>query len=177
KLPPARTAGAAIACLALGIVLVTGVLEIRRIECCWPDVRAGRMPQDSSELKGALAAAVAEARRLAERGMTVALLPRDVEFERLQDAVRSGSRTPGVALRFYAPRLAPHDPDVFDYCPTSCERGDTLFSVEPVAPAQGDAKLAVWRAAALRAAVALGVTLILLLVAAPAGAWRWLVVL
>src|SRR5207244_2133043 len=69
------------------------------------------------------------------------------------------------------------DPDVFDYCPTSCERGDTLFSVEPVAPAQGDAKLAVWRAAALRAAVALGVTLILLLVAAPAGAWRWLVVL
>src|SRR5439155_1135598 len=199
-------------------------------------------------------------RRLAERGMTVAMLTRDVEFERLQDAVRSGSRTPGVergvailasdgeplawagrhrfvpardtaelravitpfygaaearrqtrgggtavgtvlldaapaapergravsaryeqahgvALRFYAPRLAPHDPDVFDYCPTSCDRGDTLFSVEPVAPAQGDAKLAVWRAAALRAAVALGVTLILLLVAAPAGAWRWLVVL
>ncbi len=254
------TAGAAIACLALGAVLVTGVLEVRRIECCWLDVRAGRVPQDSSELKSALAAAVAESRRLAERGMTAALLPRDIGFERLQDAMRSGSRTPGiergvailaadgeplawagrhrfvpardtaelravitpfyvalearrqtqgggtavgtvlldaapaapdrsravsarfeeahgVALRFYAPGLAPHDPDVFDYCPTNCEHGDTLFSVQPVAPAQGDAKLAAWRAAALRAVVVLGAALLFLLIAAPAGRWRWLVVL
>ena len=252
--------GAAVACLALGAVLVTGVLEIGRIECCWPDVPAGRVPQDSSALKSALAAAVTETRRLAERGMTVALLPRDVGFEQLQNAVRSGSRTPGVergvailaadgeplawagrhrfvpardtaelravitpfyvalearrqtqgggtavgtvlldaapaapdrgravsarfeeahgvALRFYAPGLAPHDPDVFDYCPVSCEHGDTLFSVQPVAPAQGDAKLAAWRAAALRAAVVLGAALLLLLIAAPAGRWRWVVVL
>ncbi|HYL20183.1 MAG TPA: ATP-binding protein [Gemmatimonadales bacterium] len=254
------TAGAAIACLALGAVLVTGVLEVRRIECCWPAVRAGRVPQDSSELKSALAAAVAEARRLSERGMTVALLPRDVEFDRLRDAVQSGSRTPGVergvailaadgeplawagrhrfvpardtaelravispfyvalearrqtqgggtavgtvlldaapaapdrsravsarfedahgvALRFYAPGLAPHDPEVFDYCPTECEHGDTLFSVQPVAPAQGDAKLAASRAVAVRAAVVLGAALLLLLIAAPTGRWRWLVVL
>src|SRR5438477_687543 len=37
----------------------------------------------------------------------------------------------GVALRFYTPGLAPREPDVFDYCPISCERGDTLFSVQP----------------------------------------------
>src|SRR5438132_616883 len=65
-------------------------------QCCWPEVRAGRLPRDSSALKGTLAAAVAEARRLAERGMTAALLPRQAAFERVRDAVRSGSRTPGV---------------------------------------------------------------------------------
>src|SRR5213594_4468235 len=32
----------------------------------------------------------------AERGMTAALLPREAAFERVRDAVRSGSRTPGV---------------------------------------------------------------------------------
>src|SRR5207302_1629788 len=42
------------------------------------------------------AAGVAEVRRLAERGMTAALLPRQAAFERVRDAVRSGSRTPGV---------------------------------------------------------------------------------
>ena len=255
-----RAAGAAIGCLVLGAVLVIGVLQVRRIECCWSEVRAARVPQDSSELKGALAAAVIEARRLAERGMTVALLPRAVEFERLRNAVQSGSRTPGVergvailaadgeplawagrhrfvpardtaelravitpfyvrlearrqtqgggtavgtvlldaapaapdrghavgarfeaahgvALTFSAPGLAPHDPDVFDYVCPDCEHRDTLFSVETVPPAQGDAKLAAWRAAAVRAAVVLGAALLLLLVAAPAGPWRWLVVL
>src|SRR5207244_4133235 len=90
------TAAAGLACLVLGAALVAGVLEVRRIECCWPEVREGRIPRDSSELKGALAAAVAETRRLAERGMTAALLPRDAAFERLREAVRSGSRTPGV---------------------------------------------------------------------------------
>src|SRR5216110_4102436 len=160
--------------------------------------------------------------------MTAALLPRQAAFERVRDAVRSGSRTPGVergvvilapngeavawagrhrfvpardtaelravitpfyvslearrqtpdggsavgtvlldavpaapdrgralsarledaygvALRFYTPGLAPDDPDVFDYCPISCEHGDTLFSVQPVAPAHGAAKLAARR--------------------------------
>jgi signal transduction histidine kinase len=255
-----RAAGAAIACLVLGAVLVSGVLRVHRIECCWSQVQAARVPQDSSELKGALAAAVAEARRLAERGMTIALLPREIEFERLRGALQSGSRTPGiergvailaadgeplgwagrhrfvpardtaelravitpfyvtlearrqtqgggtavgsvlldaapaapdrgravgarfeeahgVALRFYAPGLAPHDPSVFDYVCPDCVHRDTLFSVEPVAPAQGDAKLATWRAATVRAAAVLGAALLLLLIAAPAGPWRWLVVL
>ncbi|HMH84188.1 MAG TPA: ATP-binding protein [Gemmatimonadales bacterium] len=252
---------AALACLTLGAVLVVRVLEVRRIECCWPDVRAGRLPRDSTELKEALAAAVAEARRLAERGMTAALLPDEAAFGRLREAVRAGSRTPGVergvvilgpdgdpvawagrhrfvpardtvelhavitpfyvslearrqtlaggsavgsvlldaapaapdrgravsarfeaahgaALRFYAPGLAPpHDPDVFDYCPVDCEHGDTLFSVRPEPPSQGDAKLAALRGAAQGGAATLGVALVLLLAAAPAGRWRWAVVL
>ncbi len=252
---------AALACLTLGAVLVAGVLEVRRIECCWPEVRAGRMPRDSIELKDALAAAVAEARRLAERGMTAALLPEEAAFERLREAVRSGSRTPGVergvvildpdgdpvawagrhrfvpardtvelravitpfyvslearrqtraggsavgtvlldaapaapdrrravsarfedaygaALRFSSPGFgAPHDPDVFDYCPIDCEHGDTLFSVRPVPPSQGDAKLAALRGAAQGGAAALGVALVMLLIAAPAGRWRWAVAL
>src|SRR6266705_3114180 len=89
-------AAVALACLIVGATLVRGVLQVQRIECCWPEVRAGRLPRDSSALKGTLAAAVAEARRLAERGMTAALLPRQAAFERVRDAVRSGSRTPGV---------------------------------------------------------------------------------
>src|SRR6266480_1491145 len=242
--PPAlRLAGLAalaLACLTLGATLVRGVLQVQRIECCWPKVRERRLPRDSSELKGALAAAVAEARRLAERGMTAALLPREAAFERVRDAMHSGSGTPGVergvvilapdgepvawagrhrfvpardtaelravitpfyvslearrqtldggsavgtvlldavpaapdrdravsaqfeaaygvALRFYTPGLAPREPDVFDYCPISCERGDTLFSVQPVPPSQGDAKLAALRGATQRGGGALAV--------------------
>src|SRR5712691_5483238 len=223
--PSLRLAGpaaVALACLSLGATVLLGVRQVQRIECCWPEVRAGRLPQDSSALKGTLAAAVAEARRLAERGMTAALLPRQAAFERVRDAVRSGSRTPGVergvvilapngepvawsgrhrfvpardtaelravitpfyaslearrqtqrggtavgsvlldaapaapdrgdalsvrlerrhgvGLRFYPPRLAPADANVFDYATPD---GPTLFSVQPIAPSQGDAKLA-----------------------------------
>src|SRR5206468_4510254 len=89
-------AAVALTCLIVGATLVRGVLQVQRIECCWPEVRERRLPRDSSELKGALAAAVAEARRLAERGMTAALLPREAAFERVRDAMHSGSRTPGV---------------------------------------------------------------------------------
>src|SRR5207245_961796 len=58
---------AALAFLLLGAVVIAGVRQVRRIECCWTAVRAERVPRDSAELRGALAAAVAEARRLAER--------------------------------------------------------------------------------------------------------------
>src|SRR5439155_9551745 len=92
----AGPAAVALACLTLGATLVLGVLQVQRIECCWAEVQAGRLSRDSSELKGALAAAVGEARRLAERGMTAALLPRAAAFERLRDAMHSGSRTSGV---------------------------------------------------------------------------------
>src|SRR3989442_5134161 len=253
-------AAVALACLIVGATLVRGVRRVQRIECCWPEVRAGRLPRDSSALKGALAAAVAGARRLAERGMPAALLPRQAAFERARDAVRSGSRTPGVergvvilapngeavawagrhrfvpardtaelravitpfyvslearrqtldggsavgsvlldavpaapdrgravsarfedaygvGLRFYTPGLAPHDGEVFDYCPTECAHSDTLFSVQPVAPAQGDAKLAALRGATDRAAIALVAALLLPCLAAPPGRWRWFVVL
>src|SRR5438874_4912476 len=251
-------AAVALACLIVGATLVRGVLQVQRIECCWPDVRAGRLPRDSSALKGTLAAAVAEARRLAERGMTAALLPREAAFARVRDAVYSRSRTPGVergvvilapdgepvvwagrhrfvpardtaelravitpfyvslearrqtpdggsavgtvlldaapaapdrghavsarfeaahgiALRFYAPGRAPREGDVFDFCPTTCESGAALLSVQPVPPTQSDAKLAALAAATGRAGVALALVLLLVFLTAPAGRWRWLV--
>jgi len=250
-------AAAALACLAVGAVVVTGMVRVRRIECCWPELRASRMPRDSSQLKDALAAAVTEARRLAGRGMTAALLSREGALDALREAVSSGTRTRGVergvvilapdgeplawagrhrfvptrdtaelravitpfyvslearrqtpgggsvvgsvlldaapaapdrsravsarfeeahgvALRFYAPGLAPHEGDVFDFCPTKCEPGGTLLSVQPVPPTQSDAKLAALGAATARAGVALALVLLLVFVTAPAGGWRWL---
>src|SRR5438552_4061774 len=214
------------------------------------------MPRDSSQLKDALAVAVTEARRLAGRGMTAALLTREAAFDELREAVVSGTRgvergvvilapdgeplawagrhrfvpardtaelravitpfyvslearrqTPGggsavgsvlldatpavpdrdhalsarfeaahgVALRFYAPGLAPRGDDVFDFCPTRCEPGATLLSVQPALPTQSDAKLAALGAATGRAGAALALVLLLVVVTAPAGRWRWLV--
>src|SRR5438094_804694 len=92
----AAPAAVALACLSLGATLVLGVLQVQRIECCWSEVRAERLSQDSSELKGALSAAVAEARRLAQHGMTAALLPREGAFERVRDAMHARSQTPEV---------------------------------------------------------------------------------
>ncbi len=84
------------------------------------------------------------------------------------------ARSQGVGLRFFPPRLAPADSDVFDY---ATPRGDTLFSVQLIPPTQSDAKLAdVARTAAL-ASVALAATLLLLFAAAPPGPWRWVVML
>src|SRR5436305_6390998 len=87
---------AALASLLLGAIVVAGVRQIRRIEYRWTEVRAERVPRDSAELRGALAAAVAEARRLAERAMTAALLTRDAAFEHLADAMEARGQAPGV---------------------------------------------------------------------------------
>src|SRR5437764_765959 len=247
---------AALASLLLGVVVVAGVREVRRIECCWTEVRAELVPRDSAELRGALAAAVAEARRLAARGMRAALLPRDAAFEQLEVAMEARGQAPGVergvfilgadgepvawagrhrfvptrdtvassdtlravitpfyvtlearrqtqaggtavgsvlldaapsvpdregavsalferkhgvALRFYPRRLAPLAGDVFDY--------DTLFSVQPLPPSQGDARVATLHATAWRAAGALAAALLFLFIAAAPGLGRWLVVL
>src|SRR5205814_1829778 len=86
-------------------------------------------------------------------------------------------RAHGVALRMFAPGTAPRDTDVFDFCPLGCTDSPPLFSVRPVPPAQGDAKLAALSATAHRAGLALAATLLFLLVAAPAGRWRWTVML
>src|SRR5438132_6798372 len=252
---------AALAALLLGVVVVAGVREGRRIECCWTEVRAELVPRDSAELRGALAAAVAEARRLAARGMRAALLPRDAAFEQLEVAMEARGQAPGVergvvilgadgepvawagrhrfvptrdtvassdtlravitpfylslearrqtqaggtavgsvlidaapaardrdgavsalfarrygvTLRFYVPHLAPVDSTVFDYATPD---GRTLFSVQPIPPSQGDAKLAAVQGAAGRAGTALAAALLFLFMVAPPGRWRWLVVL
>ena len=77
----------------------------------------------------------------------------------------------GVGLRFLPPRLAPSGSDVFDY--TLKPRPDTLFSVQAVPPTQDGAKRAVLRQVARLGSLLLGVTLALLLVAAPPGLGRW----
>ncbi len=248
---------AVLAALALGGILVAGVLQVRRIECCWMALREARITRASRALEATLSDAVTQARRLAERGATAALLPAPQEFARLADAVggaaalergvvilgpdgapeawagrhrvipgldttelraditpfyvtlearrqtqrggtavgtvlldaspaapdRGGAvsvafgRAHGVVLRLYPPGSAPRDTDVFDFCPGQCTHSATLFSVRPVPPAQGDAKLAALSATARRAGLALAATLLFLLAAAPAGRWRWAVML
>src|SRR5256885_1016212 len=254
-------AGGEIVGQPLGVVVVAGVREVRRIECWWTEVRAELVPRDSAELRGALAAAVAEARRLAARGMRAALLPRDAAFEQLEVAMEARGQAPGVergvvilgadgepvawagrhrfvptrdtvassatlravippfyvslearrqtqaggtavgsvlidaapaardrdgavsalfarrhgvTLRFYTPHLAPVDSTVFDY---TTPDGRTLFSVQPIPPSQGDAKLTALHGAAGRAGAALAAALLFLFMVAPPGRSRWLVVL
>ena len=247
------------------MVLVAGALQVWRIECCWPALREQRVTAASRALQAALGDAIAEARRLAERGARAALLPREAAFDRLEQAVASGpgiergvavlaeepdrhpiawagrhrtiptpdtielqavmtsfyavlearrqtqpgggaggtavgtvllsaapavadgdramaaafARAHGVSLRFFPAGLGPRDSSVFEICPppAGCEHGDTLLSVLTLPPAQGDAKLAALARTARLAGFALAVTLILLLAAAPPGAWRWGVVL
>src|SRR2546430_14355708 len=88
---------AALACLALGAVVVTGMVRVRTIECCWPELRAGRMPRDSSQLKDALAAAVTEARRLAGRGLTAGPLARGGGCRPLREGGAAGTPARGAA--------------------------------------------------------------------------------
>ena len=82
---------AALATVALGVLLVVGVLEVRQVECCWPAVREHRVTRASQQLTATLAASVAEARRLAERGAVAALLPQRAAFPRLRDALGRGT--------------------------------------------------------------------------------------
>ncbi|MGH7569125.1 MAG: hypothetical protein ACREL9_09180, partial [Gemmatimonadales bacterium] len=245
---------AAFACVGLGLALVTGVLAVRRIECCWTELRQARIPEDSMELKAALARVVAEARRLAERGMTAALLPRAAAFEHLDRALASGerglergvtilgpdeqpwawagrhrvvpesdtaelratittfyatlearrqtqaggqavgtvlldaapavadreralgvafARATGVELRFFTPGVAPSGPVAWDY---ATQEAGPLFTVQPLPPVQGDAKLAALARTARWASAGLALALLLLLLAAPPGRWRWAVV-
>ncbi len=258
--PPRRpiATAAGLACLALGVLLLAGVRSVRRVECCWPALREARIVRDSSALRATLADAVAEARRLADRGAAAAQLSQPGAFEELAAAMTRGpaalergvvvlepdgapyawagrrravpepdtaelhavitpfyvtlearrqapngrravgtvlldaapavadrggalsvlfARDHGDALRFDAPGLAPRDSDEFELCVASCDASPGLFSVRPVPPSQGDAKLTAMAHVAVRATIALAVVLALLLFAAPPGRWRWLVAL
>src|SRR3989441_13313231 len=81
---------ATLVCLALGAVQLAGLFQAHRIECCWTDLLRRRIAADSAELKAALGLAVAEARRLAERGRTAALLPADGPVAPLGSAGAAG---------------------------------------------------------------------------------------
>jgi signal transduction histidine kinase len=90
--PPRRplAAAAALASLVLGVVLVAGALQVRRIQCCWLALREQRVTAASRALQSTLADAMAQARRLAERGATAALLPREPAFAALARATAAG---------------------------------------------------------------------------------------
>jgi signal transduction histidine kinase len=259
RLPPAAPrrlaaslAGAAV--LILGAVLAAAAVEVRRIECCWPQRVAAHVARDSLELQATLSDAVREARRLAERGRTAALLPRAGAFGEARRALGADTRGPerglvitdaagrpwvwagrhrllpapdtaelratitpfyvtlearrqtrdggmvvgtvlldaapaadrlgavsaeferryGVALRFFAPGAAPAGQVVFNYEIGSDSVGsDTLFSVQPVLPGQGEAKLAALARWSTIAGLVLVLAVALLLIGAPPGPWRW----
>jgi signal transduction histidine kinase len=83
---------AALSSLALGVVLVKGAVQVGRIQCCWPAFREARVTVASRALQSTLAAAMQQARRLAERGATAALLPREAAFAALARATAAGPR-------------------------------------------------------------------------------------
>ena len=256
---------AAFTSVLLGVILAGGALRVWRIECCWPALRERLVTSASRSLQVSLGQAIAEARRLAERGATAAPLPREAVFDRLGDAVAAGvpvergaavlavgpdstmiawagrhrtipaardttelqsvmtpfyavlearrqtqtatsvgsvlvSATPaiadanrslaaefarahGVALRLFPAGQGPRDSSVFEICnprtrpSQACAPGDTLFSVQMIPPAQGDAKLAAVTKTAGLARLGLAVLLAVLLLAAPPGRWRWGVLL
>src|SRR6266705_5202886 len=256
---------AAFTTLLLGVILAVGALRVWRIECCWPALRERLVTSASRSLQVSLGQAIAEARRLAQRGATAAPLPREAVFDRLGDAVASGvplergaavlavgadsttiawagrhrtipaaqdttelqtvmtpfyavlearrqaqaatsvgsvllsaapaiadadrsvaaefARAHGVSLRLFPPGQGPRDSSVFEICnprtPPSqaCAPGDTLFSVQTIPPSQGDAKLTALTDTAWLARLGLALLLAVLVVAAPAGRWRWGVLL
>src|SRR3989454_9498883 len=64
--PPAGAA--AVLSLALGAVLVGGVLRVRRIECCWPAEREWLLTPAPRDVAAAVARALPAPRGLAARG-------------------------------------------------------------------------------------------------------------
>ncbi len=246
------------ASLVLGIVLVVGVSDVRRIECCWPGLREARVTRASGQLEATLSDAVVEARRLAERGETAASLASRGAFDHLADALTEGpvalergvvvlepdgepfawagrhrtvpildttelravitpfyvtlearrqtaagrtavgtvlldaavavadrggalsvifAQAHGVELQFAASGLTPPDSDEFEFCAARCDASPVLFTVRPRPPSQGDAKLVALGRVARGAGLALATVLALLLIVAPPGPWRWVVML
>ena len=149
-----------------------------------PWVWAGRHRQvpgrDTVELRAVMTPfyVTLEARRQTSGGRTavgsVLLDAADAVPDRDRVLGAAFARRRGVALRFLRPGLTPAPRDVFDYVVPS---GDTLFSVVPVPPSQGDAKLAQLARTAGRTGVALAALLACLLIAAPPGRTRWFVLL
>ena len=143
---------------------------------------------DTTELQAVMTPfyAVLEARRQTHAAMAVGSVllsaaPAIADGNRSLAAVFA--REHGVSLRFFPAGLGPRDSSVFEICTprtpaaAECAPGDTLFSVQTLPPSQGDAKLTSLAQTARWAGFGLAVLLVVLLVAAPPGPWRWGVVL
>lgn len=104
--PPALLAG--LACLLLGLVLIVGRTEVRRIECCWPARREARVMAASHALAATLADAVAEARRLAAQGAAAGALDSLAAFRMLERAVARGTGSPERGVVIFGPDSQPY---------------------------------------------------------------------
>src|SRR5437667_6454387 len=145
-------------------------------------------PRDTTELQAVMTPfyAVLEARRQAPTATSVgnvllSAIPAIVDGDRSLAA--AFARPHGVSLRLFPAGQGPRDSSVFEICnprtPPSqaCAPGDTLFSVQTIPPSQGDAKLTALTDTAWLARLGLALLLAVLVVAAPAGRWRWGVLL
>ena len=96
---PPRTAGlaAGLAAVLAAAMLVDSARTVARLRCCWPAERATRDRAAAQILTVTLDQAVAEARRLAERGAIAALRPQADAFDRLADAIATGGQGGGGA--------------------------------------------------------------------------------
>ena len=138
--------------------------------------------EDTTELRAVMTPfyAVLEARRQTHGATAVGSLllsatPAIADGE--HSLVAAFAREHGVTLRLFPAGQGPRDASVFDICPEGCASGDTLFSAQTIPPSQGDEKLAALAKTSELARLGLAVLLVVLLVAAPAGQWRWGVVL
>jgi signal transduction histidine kinase len=92
-----RAVAAGLAALVLAIVVLAALIEVRRIECCWPARREARVIRASRALNTALGDAVVEAERLAAAGLAVGGRTRDEGFAAVEDVV--DGRDAGAAER------------------------------------------------------------------------------
>ena len=88
---------AACALLVSGLV-GRAALEVREIECCWADLRERRLTAASAALESRLDEGVAEARRLAARGVDAGTLERGAAFAALRAGVSRRGPERGVVL-------------------------------------------------------------------------------
>src|SRR6266550_2987089 len=138
--------------------------------------------QDTTELRAVMTPfyAVLEARRQTHGATSVGSVllsatPAIADGE--HSLAAAFAREHGVSLRLFPAGQGPRDSSVFEICPEGCASGDTLFSVQTIPPSQGDAKLAALAGTAWLARLGLVLLLAILLAAAPAGGWRWGVLL
>ena len=89
--PPLAAGLTALAAASIGAVLVSGVMRIRSIECCWERRREVLLTNASEALEATLSQAAAEARRLADRAAAAAALPERDAFRHLERALASGT--------------------------------------------------------------------------------------
>jgi len=137
---------------------------------------------DSTELRVSISAfyATLEARRQAPNGRwavgRVLLEAAPVIADADRTLAAQFGRAHGVQLRFQPLAGTSASLERVAFCSAACGSRDTLAMVDIVPPSQGDAMLATLAGAANQTGLALALLFGCLLLAAPPGRWRWLVI-